>query len=52
MFCTVAYHQQVKEVFPDPNSNDPDCHSEEAGDWLFWKCHPKNAAFELHSWGC
>ena len=42
------YHQQVKETFLNPTSKDPFGHSPEPGDWVFWKCHQRKTAHELH----
>lgn len=38
--CLISYaqshHQQVKEVVPDPNSENPVGHSLKPGDWIHW----------------
>ena len=43
MFYGQTYHQQVKEAFPEPNLKDPVGHSQEPGDWVFWKRSEKDS---------
>ena len=48
MFYAKAYHQQVKNTFPDPNSKYLVSHNLEPGDEVSWKHHQRKTALKPH----